>query len=541
MTLRFVFAILIFLFLFPALLKARDVNDIAEDNFQEAGGRGLAIRTNPPGADVFIDGVRRGVTPLVLDNLEAGEHHIRLTKEGYKERRFNVTLRSNSRLEVSIVMEEERGLVLVTVYRARESNELVPFNPQITAGALGETQGPVFLSSGEKTVLSLPVGLRTIRARAFGWEDASVTVLVRENFTASADIYMEPAVFRLERGSQNRRRFNPANSGNLGVSEFRFEVSAPGEGIFTVRDKNGTTVYEKRLDRFDTWFQSVTWNGRDSGNNPLGEGFYTAVIEAHPLPEYSTGSAQTEVISFESEINYSLNIFPVSLSGGTPGLVFAPLPQTLPSGSFQIEGGFLFGSFRENEARAFSGLPFEIGFRFSPLNRLEISAVFNANPLFDNMANSAGWGISGSVKYNFIETSPVSLSAAVSYAWANENGEAPLSPGKGLSFYTPFSLELENFLLVFSPGVFWHGPESPTPALLLPAGIFYRGGWISSGLSLRPEIYFTDSKERTRFLAGLEVRLFPPPSNLVFSLQAGIWNQGGQTGGYGGLGIGIIY
>jgi len=522
---------------------AANVNDVAEDKFEEVRGSGLAIRSNPPGARVFVDGVERGVTPVSFDNLQAGEHFIRLSKEGYKERRFNVTLHNDSRLEVSIVMEEERGLVTVTVHRAQGSSELLPFNPQITVSALGETQEPVFLSGANTVTLNLPAGLHTIRARAFGWEETSATVLIYEHFPAAVDIELKPAIFRLENLSQSRRRFNPMNSGSLGVTEYRFEVSAPGEGTFSVRDKNGTTVFQKHLGRFDTWVQSVTWNGRDGENNPLGEGFYTAVIEASPLAEYSASSEETLVAVLETEINYSLNIYPLSLSSGISGLLFAPLPQTLPAGSFQIEGGILFGSFSENE-RSFSGLPFDIALRFSPLNRLEIAATFNANPLFEKSSNAAGWGISGSAKYVLLEGSsgfPLSLAAAVSYAWANENGEAPLSPGKGIGLHAPLSLELAKFLLVFSPGVFWHGPESPVPALLLSAGVFYRSGWINSSISVRPEIYFGDFKNQTRFLTGIEVRFYPPPSNLVFSFQAGMWTQRPRIGGYGGLGIGVIF
>ena len=49
------------------------------------GGRPvtLAVHTKPPGANVFLDGQWRGVTPLALDSVPRGEHHLCLTKHGF--------------------------------------------------------------------------------------------------------------------------------------------------------------------------------------------------------------------------------------------------------------------------------------------------------------------------------------------------------------------------------------------------------------------------------------------------------------------------
>ena len=48
----------------------------------------LDIRTVPPGATLFVDGVERGVTPALLAHLPTGTHELRLVKDGYK--RWNV-------------------------------------------------------------------------------------------------------------------------------------------------------------------------------------------------------------------------------------------------------------------------------------------------------------------------------------------------------------------------------------------------------------------------------------------------------------------
>jgi hypothetical protein len=519
------------------------VSDIASDTFEETAGRGLVIRTNPTAVKVFIDGVERGLSPISFDNLAPGEHQVILNKEGYKDRRFNVTLFSTSRLVVSIKMEERRGLVLVSVYKASGSPDTLAFNPQIYSSALDETVTLENLANDNKTLLSLPEGHRTIRARAFGWEDAEVTVLVSGEVTATAEIFMKPAVFKIANAGQSRKRFNPKNSNALGVTEFRFEISAPGTGTITITDSSGAVVYEEQLKPFDTWFQSVTWNGRDEEGKVLPQGIYTVSITASALPEISDGVAQTSTLKLETEINYSFSIFPLSTENVVSGLNFTPLPHTLPAGSFQFEAGFVFKDFRMPSANAqenaVSGLPFKIGMRVTPVNRLEFTTIFNINPLVENQT---GWGISGSVKFNILDggTIPFALAAAASYAWAGTNGESPLSPGQGAGLHIPLSLELANFSLTVCPAVFWRGPHGITPELLLSAGILYKGDWFNAGLSARSELDFTDNDKKPRILAGAQVCFFPPPSIFYFSLQGGIVYQQ-DISGYGGIGIGLIY
>jgi hypothetical protein len=538
--LRLIFLFLVFLFFLPNLSAA---SDIVGDNFEEISGRGLVIRTNPPGVRVFIDGVDRGLTPVTLENTGFGEHQIRLTREGYRERRFNVTLSNNSRLVVSIEMEELRGIALVSVHKAGGSPDNLPFNPQIFSSALDETVSGISLSHDNTVLLNLPVGYHTIRSRAFGWEDTAVTILVNENVNAAVNIFMRPALFRIENGTQSRRRFNPANPNNLGNTEYRFHVSAPGTGAITILNRNGSVVFSRQLNYFDTWVQNVSWNGRDSYGNPLPDGIYTVLIEASPISEFIQGPAQTVQLTMETEINHAINIFPLSLRGGISGLTFTPMPSVLPPGSFQVEAGVLYGRFNisssDMEDGIFSGFPFGFGIRVATFNRLEAAAGFNINPLINN---STGWGLSGSLKYNIPQNNlPVDLAIGASYSWSNKNGEDPLSPGSGIGLYMPFSLELEMFSVIFSPSVFWRGPDGIVPSILLSAGILHHSSsWINTGLSLRSEFDFWEDS-RPKFLAGLEGRFYPPPSYLFFLVQAGLWTHNSLIGGYAGLGIGVIY
>jgi len=53
----------------------------------------LEVDSSPQGAKVYIDGTLRGVTPLKLDDVELGEHELRLTLHGYKDVTKNKQMR----------------------------------------------------------------------------------------------------------------------------------------------------------------------------------------------------------------------------------------------------------------------------------------------------------------------------------------------------------------------------------------------------------------------------------------------------------------
>jgi hypothetical protein len=529
--------------IFPPLLPGQNVSDIVGDTFEEIEGRGLVIRTKPIGARVFIDGVERGESPLTINTLRSGEYNIRLVKEGYRERRFKVTLSAKSRLVISIALEEAMGQVLFNIRKSEGSppEERLPFNPVILAGG-GNLENR--LTAG---VVELPVGYRTIQVRAFGWGDLTQTIFVREGRVQVVDLTLSPAPFALTHGTVSRPRFNPGNAGALGLTEFRFEVSAPGRGVITITDRERKTVYTAELGPFQTWSQTAAWNGRGPDGAPLSEGIYQVFIEVESLP-WDDSAPLSRSLTFQTEIDSSINIYPLSLHGGLAGLLFVPAPAALPRGSFQIEAGLFFGKTAPAE-RAFSGLPFDVGVRFSPLDRLEITAVLNSLPKF---GGTAAWGAAGSFKYVFLHSDegvyPLGLAGGFSYAWA-EDGAAPLGPGTGMGFYFPLSWRFNALTLIFSPGVQWPVPYDLVSRPVLAGGIHYRGSWFIAGLSVKQEFNVSDLKsdrdERNRspfFLqAGGEIKFYPPPSNLVFTLSGGVWYNGSETGGFGGVGIGIIY
>jgi hypothetical protein len=273
----------------------------------------------------------------------------------------------------------------------------------------------------------------------------------------------------------------------------------------------------------------------------LPEGSYEVSIEAAARSE-----GEPQRLFLPVVIDSSIDIHPLSIASGIAGLLFAPVPEAIPPGAFQIDGALLFGKAPVTE-NAWDTLPFAAAFRFSPLKRLEVAAALNVTPEFKA---GAVLGAAGSAKWVFRTPDPVipvAVAAAFSFAWAQEGALSPFGMGSGAEFAFPLSWRfLPPLSLVISPALIWTGekgyPSEAAPRGILSGGLFFRRPFISAGLSLRSEYIFAgDLRGIGPLTLGGEVQFFPPPSSLVFSLMGGGWFRGSEQGAFGGVGIGLIY
>jgi len=536
----FPFWLLAPLLFFPHVLEAQTVFDwtLPGDKIEEAEGRGLLIRSNPTGAKVFIDGIERGSTPLRLGNLRAGNYFVRLEKEGYSERSFRARVRAGSIVAVFLELQEATGRLRLHIQPVTPGlNQMsIPLEPRISIDGQSYSQ----------TAMELPVGFRTIQVRAFGWEDFSTTIYIEEDTSRELELPMTPASFRLVNTGINRQRFNPSNAGALGTTVLNFEVTTPGTGSFVVKDKDGKIVFTRLIEPFTTWSQTAAWDGRDYEGEPLGEGIYTLIVEAQSLPWDDSVPVKDSLV-YEVVIDSSRFIHPLSASSGRSGLLFAPLPDLLPPGSFQFEGSLLGGDPPVSD-RPWKSLPFAVSLRLSPLERLEVSAALNVIPRF---GGNTVWGAGGSAKWVFLNPSdsalPLEAAAGFTFSWTGKTALTPFGMAGGFEFFFPFKVNLGNlFSFSLSPAALWTGDEGfpwePIPRLLVSGGLLMQLTYISAGLSVRSEYNFSGGSLRQPFfIIGGEVKIFPPPSNFVFSFIGGIWIRGSGLGGFGGLGIGMIY
>lgn len=522
-------------FIFIILLLCTIFSQIAfADTYEEREGRGLVILSEPSNAKVYINGIARGHTPLSLPNLMPGSYIVWLEKESYEDRQAVLTVPRHGRIVVSLDLEKAMGTLIVQPKKTADVPSWVPFHPQIYVN--GEYQS-------EQT-LSLPVGFQNILVRAFGFEDVSATLMITHNRTNVYEPEMQGALYTLSNARIRRSRFNPVNSGNLGITECVFEVNAPGKGIFRVTGNNEAEVYVMNMEPFSSRSQVVAWNGRNNTGEIVPDGKYTITIETESIP-WDDQLPIKQVLHFSAEVDSSLQIFPLSMSSAKSGLLFVAGTDILPKGSYQLDALMLFGK-PLNAEKAWSNLPFAFSFRISPLDFLETAVTLNVTPEF---GKETIIGAGGSVKWRILSRKndglPLGLAAVVSYGWAQEGPITPFTMGTGLELAIPVSWTFGDVLSAsLAPGLLWSGPlgfpESGVPSGILSAGISYRRSVFNSGISLRTEYFFENGTNLGPITLGGEIKFFPQPSVFVLSAMAGIVYQNNSWGGFGGIGIGFI-
>ncbi|GHV85860.1 hypothetical protein AGMMS50230_14680 [Spirochaetia bacterium] len=518
------------------------------DEYNEIAGSGFFIDSVPSGAKVFIDGVERGTTPYSVPSVRTGEYNIRVSKEGYVDRRFKVVVRRNSRVEITVDLEETRGQLLLEISRDPAAPASLPFEPEIIADG----------TRIYETRVKLPVGRRNITVTAFGWETLNQNVYIGEGSVQTLQFIMKSAVFTLSGAGIRKKRFNPRSAGALGSADLSFEVNGPGRGLLEVLDQRGRVVYSQALGPFLTRSQRAAWNGSGGsggsegaegaggsegaeGNSsvPVPDGMYTVRISAwgdNPDPvtvaastanssaasAVSTGTngeTQRRQAEFAVLVDSSIEIRPLTLSAVSPGLFFAPSPEVLPAFSYQIEGMLLAGKPLMKEA--WESLPYAAGIRFSFMDNLEAALAFNSSPGFkgskgnrgsfgnrgsslEDSRGAAEWGIGGSLKWVFRKPNSggtlggLGMAAELAYGWYTSGPYSPFGMGAGPALRLPLSYRLRDteggkklpsLDLFLSPLVLWAGegsyPKSAIPRFGIEGGALLVYRSISAGLSLR--------------------------------------------------------
>ena len=114
----------------------------------------LAVETTPAGASVLVDGTDRGAAPLTL-RLAPGNYAVRLEKDGYRPRDFNVTLARLQELTIAGAQATlEQKLGTLTVYAD-------PPTPDAKVFLDGVEKGTAPL-----TIENVPAGEREVKIEA---------------------------------------------------------------------------------------------------------------------------------------------------------------------------------------------------------------------------------------------------------------------------------------------------------------------------------------------------------------------------------------
>jgi hypothetical protein len=142
----------------------------------ESLAKGIFISSQPPGADVFINGAKQsGQTPLTLP-LAPGQYNLVLRLQGYEAYAGNIQIKDNIQTQLTDVPLKEKSASHVAWAQVNS-------NPK---GAEIIVDGT---STGQFTParVQLPSGMHNVILRLNGYQQAKRTVQVSEGGTVTID------------------------------------------------------------------------------------------------------------------------------------------------------------------------------------------------------------------------------------------------------------------------------------------------------------------------------------------------------------------
>lgn len=504
------------------------------DKIEEVEGSGIEVATDPAGADLIVDGIRKGKTPLNVSDLRPGTHRLELLKDGYRGREAMILLKESTGLSIFMELETATGKASITVKPAAGSQgTAAPFNPIVLVDGARREAG----------LIELKAGLHSVRARAFGWQDQVRSIRVAMDETVNLDLELSPADFALSSLSTRKRRFNPLDGGRLGSTEFTFETTGPGSGRISIAKKGGAEVFSADLEPFTTWEQEFEWNGRDANGKPFADGEYSVTVRAVSAP-IATRQSAIEVEKTTVTLDSTVGVRPAAIGSGVAGAFYAPQARVLPSRSFQLEGSLLFGD--SYDGATGEAPPVAFGVRFSPAERWEAGAAANIIAAASEEAISSVGVSLRRVLFAAEPRSPFSAALALRYAWASEERPAPFTLSSGVEIDLPLELGSEGdrgFFIGLSPGVRWSGnlPDEAVPQLIVAGAAGRRTANYVAALSARTERDLSGGDSTWPLFIGAECRYFPAPSTLVYGLSVGARIEGDDRGLFGGISIGFLF
>ncbi|MFW5688731.1 MAG: PEGA domain-containing protein, partial [Spirochaetota bacterium] len=222
----------------------------------------LRVVTSPEGASVSLDGRRRGVTPLDVEEIERGRHLLELDAEGYHRVRRWITVPQSGSLIVEIELTPITGFLEIDVV---PSDATVRVDGERLRGTFAE----------------LRIGTYDVSIERFGFRREETDVTIRRDRVTEITFDLEPAAFEIEAIDVYRRRFSPANPGTTGSTLVSYRVTAPGEGTLRITDLSGEPVRTVAQGPYATWDQEFRWDGTDESGSRVPDGTYAIEVVAH--------------------------------------------------------------------------------------------------------------------------------------------------------------------------------------------------------------------------------------------------------------------
>ncbi len=382
---------------------------------------GISLVSDPKNAEVYVNGLYQGTTPLVLEEFPSGEYSLELRKSGYTPEKLWVRYTAGEYDEYEITMTEITGFL---------SAAFVPED------AIVLIDGAELPSGFEE----LQIGTYRLTVKAFGYEPFSREIVIRRDETTVVEGVLAPADFEISNVRVSKPVFNPENPGTLGSVTLRFSVSKEGTGTVSVFSSNAEAVGEYTLPSFSSWEQSFTWDGRDAGGNLLPDGSYTFFIRGED-------DERTATAAIDVTLDSSRRILYGSTLSGAGGLMYCPGTEVLPEWASQLGISFL-GHIQNIGGTNYYRFPLQAALRLSPFSGLELTAAAGIKL---TSAPETPVSVSVSGKYQFANWNVFRMAALVKGAFVSQDTEDTLTNFSGFSAGMPMQLVLGPFSLLAGP------------------------------------------------------------------------------------------
>lgn len=476
--------------------------------------RGLQISSYPSGAVIYINGVRYGTSPLLLD-MPGGNYVIRAEKGGFYPDSAAISFSEGGYLEVELELQEITGTLLV---------ETSPVRAEVRSGWQS-------ISPGIET--EMRIGRYEIVVEAFGYETVRQEVLIEEDRTTTLSVELQEAPFRIDWFHARRESFDPADPGIYGSVPISIAVSTTGEALFSVYDDAGNRVGESRRITFDQRWHHIRWDGEGQ----TGPGDYLLEL-AVPGAEDSRNDEERSLQKVT--IDPSIDLRVRSVYSGAAGTLLCPLPGALPAGILQ--GGL--NAYAHGEGAEYL-IPGSLAFRFSPRKREEL--VLSGGLILSSAGDAEPYG---SLSWNMPLSSSPNGAAAValllrgSYFYSNTRDV--LEGSSGLSVSLPLSVKAGPLTAALSPELY-AGPD-PASESAVTAWVYGKSallldlGPLSVGLSnsIRSEPFSEGLAVRWPMASALELVWLLPDRPVSLS-AGGILDWDPQRGWYISAGGGVWF
>ena len=500
---------------------------------------GLRIRSTPSGADVYINNRYMGITPLTIDDIDPGSYKVTIRLDGYYDE--SEWIRYDGEYEsLYFDLDEITGFLRV---------ETSPPDAQVNYDNLWVPA---------ERLHEMAVGTRTIRIRAFGYQEQSVSVQINERSVTELSVILQQAPFDISGLQSNRTVFNPRNAGLLGSARIYFRVSTYGRGQAVILDQQDQTVFSQDLGRFETWNQGFEWDGRGADGMPLPDGSYTVRVEGTGERAGEQDSARLGLL-----IDSSIVLRYRSLWSGSAGLLYAPSTDVLPGGSVQVSSLVLAHRSDKNRGdpparKEIIRIPVNVGMRFglSRANLFELDTSVGGIIGYEEETFFVPWFVSAAFKASLLRPSGtfgLSSAAQVKFTYQNTHTDT-LANFRGLSVGVPGGVHLGPLTLLFSPEVIlsWEAVGTDPPPTAAYAWLYGRFGLLldlstlslGTSISLRT-LRFDQLGDGFRidlpFQTALEAHWLIPGTQLFLSASvAGDFLSADDYYLFGGLGLGIL-